>query len=222
MAESAEMNFDIPASMLEREEYKRKFNITDLYSAFVFVPRAVLALAGNTHRHLIDRHFLERIMLAVTEVNGCAACSWAHTRMALSQGMSSEEIESLLNGDSRFIKVEEAKAILFAQHYADKKGFPGQGAFRAIVDEYGVKRARTILSAAQVMHAGNIYGIAYSALQARRKGKPYRDSSLAYELFIQIAGVLIVPFAIVHALVRWLIGKPNIRTDTKNVDSKTR
>ena len=30
--------------------------------------------------------FIERIMLAVTEVNGCAICSYAHTKMALEAG----------------------------------------------------------------------------------------------------------------------------------------
>ncbi|MFC0273464.1 carboxymuconolactone decarboxylase family protein [Metabacillus herbersteinensis] len=32
-------------------------------------------------------------MLAVTEVNGCEFCSYSHTKIALEQGMSQEEIK---------------------------------------------------------------------------------------------------------------------------------
>ena len=44
--------------------------------------------------------------------------------MALRQGMSNEEISSFLSGGDDFIQPEEAKAIIFAQHFADSKGFP--------------------------------------------------------------------------------------------------
>ena len=40
----------------------------------------------------LSEHFIERIMLAVTEVNGCAVWSYAHTKMALEAGMTNEEI----------------------------------------------------------------------------------------------------------------------------------
>ena len=49
--------------------------------------------------------------LAVTEVNGCAACSYAHTTFALREGMSNEEISSFLAGADDYIQPEEAKAL---------------------------------------------------------------------------------------------------------------
>jgi AhpD family alkylhydroperoxidase len=39
-------------------------------------------------------------MLAVTEVNGCEMCSYAHTKMALEAGLSNDEIQQMLAGDN--------------------------------------------------------------------------------------------------------------------------
>ncbi|WP_256205872.1 carboxymuconolactone decarboxylase family protein [Carnobacterium iners] len=39
---------------------------------------------------------MERIMLAVTQVNGCSVCSYTHTKMALEVGMKSEKIKNIL------------------------------------------------------------------------------------------------------------------------------
>ena len=70
--------------------------------------------------------------------------------------------------------VDEAKAIMFAQHFADASGFPEKFAFASIVKEYGERQADIMLSAVQIMIAGNMYGIPFSALQSRLKGKPFK------------------------------------------------
>ncbi len=203
------MKFKI-AESLSRSEFKRKFSFGHLYRSYIYAPRAILKLANNKKSGLIDPHFIERLQLAVTEVNGCAACSYAHTNMALSQGMSNEEISSFLSGSDSFIKPEEAKAIIFAQHFADNKGYPLRDAYEAIVKEYGTQKAQIILSACQVMITGNMYGIPLSAYLSRREGKPYKDSNLGYEIGMMVGGVVILPLAILHALLRWMVGQPNI------------
>lgn len=43
---------------------------------------------------LLDKQFQERIMLAVTNVNGCPMCSYAHAKYALESGMSDEEVQT--------------------------------------------------------------------------------------------------------------------------------
>lgn len=200
-------------SVSQREEFKRKFSLWELYCSFVFAPRAVSKLIGNKKSQLVSKHFIERLQLAVTEVNGCAACSWQHTQMALEQGMSNEEISSFLSGGDSFIKPEEAKAIMFAQHFADSKGYPKKSAYESIIKEYGEKEARIILSAAQMMIAGNMYGIPFSAFVSRLNGKAYKGSSLFYELGMLIVGILCLPIAITHGFLRALIGLPNTRFD---------
>ncbi len=207
------MKFEVREALSSQAEYKRKFNFSELYLAYVFVPGAVVKLIGNRKSKLIDKQFVERLHLAVTEVNGCPACSYAHTMMALRQGMSKDEISSFLSGDDKYIKPEEAKAIMFAQHFADARGYPKKDAYEAIVKEYGVKKAGIILSAVRVILAGNMYGIPYSAFHSRMKGKPYKDSTIVYELGMQIAGALCLPVAFIHALFRRVIGKPNVQID---------
>ena len=200
-------------SVSHKVEFKRKFNFWQLYGAMVFAPRAMSKLAKNKKSKVVDTHFVERLQLAVTEVNGCAACSYQHTQMALEQGMSNEEISSFLSGADSFIKPEEAKAILFAQHFADTTGFPKKSAYDSIVEEYGEDKAKVILAAVQIMITGNMYGIPFSAFVSRTKGHPYKDSTLLYELGMLIAGILSIPFAIVHSLLRALVGLPNERFD---------
>lgn len=201
----------IPETISSRIVFKRKFSLREMYRSFVFLPGAISKMIENKKSKLVDEDFIRRLQLAVTEVNGCPACSYQHTKMALQQGMSNEEISSFLSGNDDFIKPEEAKAILFAQHFADSRGYPEKYAYDAIVKEYGKNEAQTILSAAQIMIAGNMYGIPYSAFQSRLKGKPFKDSTLFYELGMLVMGVVLLPVAILHGMVRMVFGFSNIK-----------
>ena len=207
------MNITIPEAISSRTEFKTKFSLWEMYRSFVFVPGAMSKLKGNNKSKLVDPHFIRRLQLAVTEVNGCPACSYQHTKMALRDGMSGKEISSFLSGGGDYIQPEEAKAILFAQHFADARGYPKKYAYDSIVKEYGEEEARIILSAAQVMISGNMYGIPYSAFQSRFKGKPFKDSSLFYELGMLIMGIIVLPLAFIHGMLRRLFGVSNIRLD---------
>lgn len=199
-------------------EFKNKFSLEEIYRSVVYLPRAIIKMIGNSKSHLVGHDFAKRLQLAVTEVNGCAICSYGHAKMALRQGMSGKEISSFLSGGNDFIKPEEAKAIMFAQHYADSRGYPKKYAYDALVKEYGVKKARIILSVIQTMTVGNMYGIPFSAFQSRLKGKPYKDSSLLFELGMLIAGLFLLPIAIVHGLLRGLFGLPNAKFDDTTID----
>lgn len=214
------MNKDmkLPRAIVLRREFKRKFSIWELYRAFLYTPKAMSKLIGNNKSNLVDKKFVERLQLVVTEVNGCFACSYQHAKMALRQGMSNEEISSFLSGGDEFIELDEARAIMFAQHFADSKGFPKKYAYDSIVKEYGEKQACIILSAVQIMIAGNMYGIPYSAFQSRLKGHKYKDSSLFYEIGMLLGGIVLLPIAIVHGILRGLIGLSNKRLDEKSTD----
>ncbi|MBN1558922.1 carboxymuconolactone decarboxylase family protein [candidate division KSB1 bacterium] len=203
-------NLKIPDTINLRTEYKKRFRLGEMYRAFLLIPGAAAKMIGNRGKSLIGKDFVERLQLAVTVVNGCAACSYAHTYLALKQGMNNEEIHSFLNGDGLYLKQEEAKAIVFAQHFADTRGFPKQDAYQSLIDEYGTEKARIILSAVQLTMAGNIYGIPYSAFVSRLKGKPYKDSSLIYELGMHIAGFIFLPIALIHGIARSITAFSNI------------
>lgn len=133
----------LPSMTLEpRAGYKRRFTVREFCGAAVLLPPAFAALAGNRRRRLLDGRALERVMLAVTEVNGCPACSWAHTQLALREGMTGEEISRLLSGDGDTVPADEAAGVLVAQHYADSRGRPDRAAYDAVVQRYGRGRAR--------------------------------------------------------------------------------
>jgi len=68
----------------------------------------------------ISKAFAERIMLAVSAVNGCRYCSYGHVRSALKYGVSSEEVDLLLRGEVGHVASDEVPALLFAQHYATR------------------------------------------------------------------------------------------------------
>ena len=200
-------------TVIQRNEYKRKYSIWELYRSFVLAPGALSELIRNNKTKLVDKRLVKRLQLAVIEVNGCAACSYQHTQMALKEGMSNEEISSFLSGGSEFTKPEEAKAIMFAQHFADTRGFPKKYAYDSIVEEYGKKKASIILSASQIMIAGNMYGIPFSAFLSRLQRKPYKGSTLFYELGMLIFGILCLPIAVIHGFLRGLLGLTNEKFD---------
>lgn len=158
----------------------------------------------------LSPEFQERIMLAVTEVNGCAICSYAHARMALEAGMSDAEIQNMLAGETADIPAEELPAVLFAQHYADSRGNPSRESWDRVVDVYGLSGARGILGAARAMMIGNAYGIPWSSFFNRFRGKPDKRSSLLYEIGVMTIGSICMLVAIVHALTAQLFHVPLI------------
>jgi len=84
----------LPDSLSSMSKFKRKFNFWQLYRSFVYIPRAMSKLIKNNKTNLVDKNFIKRLQLVVTEVNGCPACSYQHTKMALRQGMSNKEIRA--------------------------------------------------------------------------------------------------------------------------------
>ena len=157
----------------------------------------------------LDSKFIERIMLVVTEVNNCWLCSYAHTKKALEKGMSNEEIHKILVGNIDDVPEDEAKALFFAQYYADRRGKPNLKSWHHIVEIYGISKALGILGSIRTIMIGNIYGIPWISFYNRLKGKPDVRSSLKYEV-IMILGSILIPISLIHALISDLLKKPTI------------
>lgn len=174
--------------------------------------KAILSSLGNLALKKkskdLGMEFKERIMLAVTEVNGCEICSYVHTKIALEKGLNGDEIQMILGGSSQTIPEDEVAAILFAQHYADSRGHPTRATWDTLIKTYGEQTPYFILGAIRTMMVGNIFGIPLSAFKNRLKGKPQRKSRLWYELFMMVAPILFFPFTLVQALLAELFGVP--------------
>jgi AhpD family alkylhydroperoxidase len=106
----------------------------------------------------ITAEFRERLMLAVTEVNQCRYCSYAHTRMALQSGLPSLEIQKILNHDLQDSPAEEVPAILYAQHWAEADGHPEMEIRRNLEIQYGTARAAKIDRVLAMIRAANLLG----------------------------------------------------------------
>lgn len=163
----------------------------------------------------LTQPFVERIMLAVTAVNGCALCAWAHVRIALEAGLANEEINRMIAGELSGIPDHEAPAIAFAQHYADSKGHPSPEAWQRIVTTYGTAMANGILGATRAIMWGNVAGIPASAFLRRLRGKMEPGSSLRYELSMMLATALMLPVAMTHAAVSAVRHAPLTRFRTR-------
>jgi AhpD family alkylhydroperoxidase len=191
--------------------YKKIYSAGELYTFLRDALRSLRHLIRGRRRGLLTADFMERIMLAVTEVNGCAVCSYAHTKLALAQGMSEQEIAAILSGSHAHLPGEQAVAVLFAQHYADTRGKPSQESWQRLQERYGRETALGILGAVRAIMTGNAAGIPLSAFLSRLRGKPIGKSSLGYEVGMMLSLVPFLPAAILHAIAMDLSGAPVFR-----------
>jgi AhpD family alkylhydroperoxidase len=193
-----------------RNFYNRTYSAREAYGILYRGLRTMMRLVKAKRSRELSGESVERIMLAVTEVNGCEVCSYAHARMALEKDLSAEEVRMLLAGDAGAVPADEAIAIAFAQHYAESRGNPTRESWQRLVETYGSAKAQGILAAARAMMIGNAYGIAWSAFVSRLKGRPIAGSRLSYEVVMLFAIIPHLPIALVHAAVSALCHKPII------------
>lgn len=185
---------------MKTETGRKLYSLKETYIATYRAFRSFRDLVRAKRQQQLTKQFTERIMLAVTEVNGCQVCSYAHTKMALESGMDNTEIENMLAGLNDDAPPDELAAILFAQHYADYRGQPSRESWERIVESYGLSKAKGILASIRMIMVGNIYGIAWSSFIHRFSGKADERSHLAYELSIILSTFIFIPVAFVHSL----------------------
>ncbi|MBN1856655.1 MAG: carboxymuconolactone decarboxylase family protein [Dehalococcoidia bacterium] len=107
---------------------------------------------------LVSVAFRERLMMAVTAVNGCRYCSYFHAKMALKSGISPDEIRGLLAGTVEDCPEEEAVALIYAQHWAESDAHPDPEAVQRLQQTYGVEKAEAIHLMLQMIRGGNLMG----------------------------------------------------------------
>ncbi|MDK2982092.1 MAG: hypothetical protein PWQ55_2439 [Chloroflexota bacterium] len=167
--------------------------------------RDLLSSMGDMRRSrregLVSSAFSERIMMAVTEVNGCRYCSYFHAKVALKAGLDAQEIDDTLAGNFANAPAEELPALLFAQHYAEQAGQPDPEALDKLMSTYGQARGRAILANIRAIMIGNVSGNAFDALRFHLKGQPSGQTSLGDELMTVFGLPLMIPVAAIHNLI---------------------
>lgn len=150
----------------------------------------------------VNKRFAEKLMLAVTRVNGCRYCAYGHTRAALAMGVPESELQHLMSGDLGSFPPEEAVGLAFAQHYAESRGDIEPAAWQRLVEAYGEETAQDILPYLRMITFGNLYGNTFDALLSRLAGKPAAESSLWSELGVLFGVFVLVPLELLRRLGR--------------------
>ena len=138
---------------------KRTFkNPKELFSDLWFATKNMKRLKEATNKGLISAPLQERLMLAVTAVNGCRYCSYFHAKQAIKDGLAPEEISQLLSGDVANCPEDEAVAVIYAQHWAETDAHPDPEATLKLQQAYSVEKVEAIHLALRIIRLGNLMG----------------------------------------------------------------
>ena len=196
---------------MKRDTGKKLYSISEAYRFFYEALRTIRCMSRSRKSNELSLEFMERIMLAVTQVNACPLCSYAHTKMALEAGMSSKEIQNMLTGVIEDTPSDEITAVIFAQHYADTRGKPSKESWDRVTAVYGPSTAKGILGATRIIMLANTYGIPWGSFFNRFRGKPDQRSNLLYEISMLITSLIFIPIVLIHILLAALFRIPVIR-----------
>lgn len=113
-------------------------------------------ISDANNKLMISPQLRERLLLAVTSVNSCSACSYVHTQVALTEGISQLEIQQILEGDLSTCPEEEIVALLYAQHWADKNSMADFEVKNRFYNHYGHKKSEAIEFCMGAIKIGNL------------------------------------------------------------------
>ena len=106
-------------------------------------------------------------MLAVTAVNECRYCSYAHSKEALKHGISQPELEQLLSGEFKECPRREIPAILYARHWAESDGQPPAEALDELKKYYSPQEIKHIHLYLRMIRLGNLTGNSWDYIISR-------------------------------------------------------
>ncbi len=143
-------------------------SLAELRSDLRFMRKHRAAIAKAMRQ--IPEDFRERLMLAVTQVNGCRYCANYHAKAALTEGLSAEEVAALLDGVVEVCPEAQIPAVFYAQHWADTGGQPDPEARAQLVAAYGEEEVQHIEALLRVISMANYMGNALDYALYRLSG----------------------------------------------------
>jgi len=133
-----------------------------------------------------------------------------HTNIALAAGLSKEDINQILNGDTSSIPVDNAIAVMFGQHYAGNREKPTKESIDKIIDEYGIQKAELIMAACCVITMTNGMGIGMDLLWSRLRFKRDKSSNLLSEIFNPLLTMILFPTFTIFNYIRRMFNKVHL------------
>ena len=122
----------------------------------------------------------EKVVLGVTSINDCRYCEWGHTHWALANGVSVEEVNQILGLQVESLEATnpaEAAAILFAQHYAERRDQFDPEAIENLRRFYTDAQVTEILAYVRAITFGTLTGNTVDAFLDRFRGDRRPGSS---------------------------------------------
>ena|SRR6056297_1297759 len=169
------------------------FNVIQFYKIMDKAFESMPDFKYARHNGLMDETLQTKIMLAVTEINGCEMCRVYHTQHAKKIGLEEVDVNQISSGI--VINLDDAtEAMLFGKRYAEKEGAYSDEDWQRLVKTYGEKKALGILGVTRMIMMGNAMGIAAGNFWSRLKFKPVKGSLLANEVLILLACVPFMGF----------------------------
>ena len=178
-------------------EQKRKFGFFEHLPIIIRAARSFLYLRLFKKKNGMNFKFKERIMLSVTEVNGCTMCSFVHTKLALKAGLTQDDIQELLAGELVGVPKEESLGVLFAKDYAFNKETIDKAFYQKLVDTYNVRKARAILGVTEMITMTNSMGLALGLLKRTLTFKHVKGSNVLNEILVPLSTMVLFPLFLI-------------------------
>ncbi len=136
--------------------YYRRFRDVKKDIGYIMQRRARIR---PTMQKLITPDFRERLMMTVTEVNGCRYCRDFHLKESLKSGVSEAELAELLEGRiPADTPPDEYTGLAYAQHWAENNALPDPDATQNLIAVYGQEKADAIHLILRMIRMGNLSG----------------------------------------------------------------
>jgi AhpD family alkylhydroperoxidase len=175
-----------------------KEHISNVFTAGISFVR--IRQLKRRNKSVMNKKLKERIMLAVSEVNGCAMCSYVHTKLALQVGIDNEEIKNIIKGDIEGIPEEDVPAVLFAKNFAFNHEVIDPALYNKIAELYGEDKANAIIHVCNIITMTCAMGINLKLLKNRILLKPGKGSKFFNEIMIPLSTIVLFPVAIIAGL----------------------
>ena len=189
--------------------------------------RAMASIAANAPtlyrvwiRRELDPGFREELMFAVSKLNDCRYCSWAHHEWASIDGIPEEELAHIEQMDPTHFDRRKWLAISFVRELVEARfGAMSEDLMRKMQAQYTAREIKNIILVAKVMDAANLGANTFDALCSRLRGVPAQGSRIFDEVLLTAAFCCALPPIVI---VLSLSSKRSIRELTRRMMDYTK
>lgn len=154
----------LPSSESLNTQKMKKFNkrlypnLKEFFSDLGYILKHTNKMKALMRGEAINAPFRERLMMAVTEVNGCRYCAYFHSQQALAAGVGSEELAEIAEISFEKSPEEQRPALLYAQHWAESNAHPDPDAWECMRYSYSPEELEMIKLSLHTIRMGNLMG----------------------------------------------------------------